>query len=87
MLIPSKRLSSLSRRAISPAVSPGLKRIRDRALTLIRWVALSVAASFVALNVEDVEFTDDGLRVTIRRLRRGRIMRRDASGYSAGRLN
>jgi site-specific recombinase XerD len=52
---------------VSRAAAPDLKGLRDRALLLLGFGGAFRRSELVALNVEDVEFTDDGLRVTIRR--------------------
>jgi integrase len=44
----------------------GLKELRDRALLLIGFAGVFRRSELVALNVEDIEETADGLRITIR---------------------
>jgi integrase len=45
----------------------GLLGIRDRALLLVGFAGAFRRSELVGLNVEDVTFTDDGLKVVIRR--------------------
>jgi site-specific recombinase XerD len=52
---------------VSRAAAFDLKGLRDRALLLLGFGGAFRRSELVALNVEDVEFTDDGLRVTIRK--------------------
>jgi site-specific recombinase XerD len=52
---------------VSRAAALDLKGLRDRALLLLGFGGAFRRSELVALNVEDVEFTDDGLRVTIRK--------------------
>jgi site-specific recombinase XerD len=46
---------------------PGLKGLRDRALLLLGFATACRRSELVALNVEDLEAVEVGLRVTIRR--------------------
>jgi site-specific recombinase XerD len=52
---------------VSRAAALDLKGLRDRALLLLGFGGAFRRSELVALNVEDVEFTDVGLRVTIRK--------------------
>jgi site-specific recombinase XerD len=52
---------------VSRAAALDLKGLRDRALLLLGFGGAFRRSELVALNVEEVEFTDDGLRVTIRK--------------------
>jgi integrase len=45
----------------------GLKGIRDRALLLLGFAGAFRRSELVALNVEDIEETPDGMKITIRR--------------------
>jgi integrase len=49
------------------AAALDLKGLRDRALLLLGFGGAFRRSELAALNVDDLEFTDDGLRVTIRR--------------------
>lgn len=44
-----------------------LKGLRDRAILLLGFAGAFRRSELVALNVEDLEFCDDGIRVTIRK--------------------
>ena len=44
-----------------------LKGLRDRAILLLGFAGAFRRSELVALNVEDFEFCDDGIRVTIRK--------------------
>jgi site-specific recombinase XerD len=52
---------------ISRAAALDLKGLRDRALLLLGFGGAFRRSELAALNVDDLEFTDDGLKVTIRR--------------------
>jgi len=52
---------------ISRAAALDPKGLRDRALLLLGFGGAFRRSELVALDIEDLEFTDDGLRVTIRR--------------------
>jgi len=54
-------------RDMARTVPAGLKGLRDRALLLLGFGGAFRRSELVALDVADIEFTDDGLRVTIRR--------------------
>jgi site-specific recombinase XerD len=54
-------------RDMSRAAPAGLKGLRDRALLLIGFSGAFRRSELVALNVDDIEWIEDGLRVTIRR--------------------
>jgi len=54
-------------RDMARATPPGLKGLRDRALLLVGWSGALRRSEIVALNLDDIEWTDDGLRITIRR--------------------
>jgi len=54
-------------RDMSRAAPAGLKGLRDRALLLLGFGGAFRRSELVALDVADIEETDDGLRVTIRR--------------------
>ena len=53
--------------AMAPVVGERLSTIRDRALLLLGFAGAFRRSELVALNVEDIEETNDGLKVTIRR--------------------
>src|SRR5215470_3551729 len=53
-------------RAMAFAVPDSLKGLRDRALLLLGFSGAFRRSELVALNVSDLEETDDGLRITIR---------------------
>jgi site-specific recombinase XerD len=52
---------------ISRAAALDLKGLRDRALLLLGFGGAFRRSELAALNVDDLEFTDDGLKITIRR--------------------
>jgi integrase len=52
---------------MAKAAPEGLKGLRDRALLLLGFGGAFRRSELVALDVSDVTFEDDGLRVTIRR--------------------
>src|SRR5215475_6257156 len=54
-------------RDMARTVPAGLKGLRDRALLLLGFGGAFRRSELVALDVADIQFTDDGLRVTIRR--------------------
>jgi integrase len=54
-------------RAMALAAPDGLKGLRDRALLLLGFAGAFRRSELVALDVADLEETDEGLRVTIRR--------------------
>jgi site-specific recombinase XerD len=54
-------------RAMALAAPDGLKGLRDRALLLLGFAGAFRRSELVALNVADIEETEDGIRVTIRR--------------------
>jgi site-specific recombinase XerD len=54
-------------RDMARAVPAGLKGVRDRALILLGFAGAFRRSELVSLNTDDIEWTDDGLRVTIRR--------------------
>ena len=54
-------------RDMARAVPAGLKGIRDRALILLGFAGAFRRSELVSLNTDDIEWTDEGLRVTIRR--------------------
>jgi site-specific recombinase XerD len=54
-------------RDMARAAPAGLKGLRDRALLLVGFGGAFRRSELVALDVADIEFTDDGMRVTIRR--------------------
>jgi site-specific recombinase XerD len=45
----------------------GLKGVRDRALILVGFAGAFRRSELTSLNMDDIEFTDEGMRVTIRR--------------------
>jgi integrase len=53
--------------AMAPLAGGGLANIRDRALLLFGFASAMRRSELAALDVEDIEQTPDGLRVTIRR--------------------
>ena len=54
-------------RAMAHAAPETIKGLRDRALLLLGFAGAFRRSELVALNVEDIEETEDGFRVTIRR--------------------
>jgi integrase len=54
-------------RAMAQAAPDGLKGLRDRALLLVGFAGAFRRSELVALDVADLEETEDGLRVAIRR--------------------
>jgi site-specific recombinase XerC len=54
-------------RAMAHAAPPSLKGMRDRALLLLGFAGAFRRSELVALDVADIEETEDGLRVLIRR--------------------
>lgn len=54
-------------RAMSLATRDSLKGLRDRALLLLGFAGAFRRSELVALDVADIEETDEGIRVTIRR--------------------
>src|SRR5438046_2309566 len=54
-------------REMARIAPPGLKGLRDRALLLLGFAGAFRRSELVALDVADLEETEDGLRVTIRR--------------------
>jgi site-specific recombinase XerD len=54
-------------RAMAFAAPDGLKGLRDRALLLLGFSGAFRRSELVALNVNDLEETDDGYKITIRR--------------------
>jgi site-specific recombinase XerD len=54
-------------RAMALAAPAGLKGIRDRALLLLGFAGAFRRSELVALNVADLEESEDGLKITIRR--------------------
>ena len=66
---PSKKTPATGERVIgmAPLAGTRLSAIRDRALLLIGFAGAFRRSELVALNVEDIEETPEGLRVTIRR--------------------
>jgi site-specific recombinase XerD len=66
---PSKKMPATAERVIgmAPLVGTKLSAIRDRALLLIGFAGAFRRSELVAINVEDLEETAEGLRITIRR--------------------
>jgi site-specific recombinase XerD len=54
-------------RAMAPVASTRLADVRDRALLLLGFAGAFRRSELVGLDIEDIEETKDGLRVTIRR--------------------
>jgi integrase len=54
-------------RAMAQAAPAGLKGLRDRALLLLGFAGAFRRSELVALDVADIEETEDGFKVTIRR--------------------
>jgi integrase len=54
-------------RKVVTALPDTLSGQRDRALTLLGFAAALRRSELVALNVEDVDFVDGGMHLTIRR--------------------
>jgi integrase len=55
------------RRLLKACDGPGLQCARDSALLVLGWSAALRRGELVALEVSDVEFQEDGLRITIRK--------------------
>jgi len=76
--LPSKRkapaLSEIMHK-MSRAAALDLKGLRDRALLLLGFSGAFRRSELVALNTDDIEPTDDGLRVTIRKSKTDQEMR------------
>jgi integrase len=66
---PKRKAAATSERVIPMALGVGddLKGLPDRALLLLGFAGAFRRSELVALNVEDIEETESGLRVTIRR--------------------
>jgi site-specific recombinase XerD len=66
---PNKKAPVLAEiaRDMSRTMPDGLKGIRDRALILTGFAGAFRRSELTALNLEDIEFTDEGARITIRR--------------------
>jgi site-specific recombinase XerD len=60
-------VAEITRDMVKAAPAGKLKGLRDRALLLLGFGGAFRRSELVALDVADLEFTDDGLRVTIRR--------------------
>jgi site-specific recombinase XerD len=70
VVLPSKRKSpflSEHAKAMASGAPVGMRGIRDRALILFGFASAMRRSEIVALDVADLEFVEDGLRVTIRR--------------------
>ena len=52
--------------AMAPVASERLPQFRDRALLLLGFASAMRRSELVALDIEDIEFVSEGLRVTIR---------------------
>jgi site-specific recombinase XerD len=52
--------------AMAPVASKRLSQFRDRALLLLGFASAMRRSELVALDIEDIEFVSEGLRVTIR---------------------
>lgn len=66
---PKRKAPCTAERVIPMAlgVGDGLKGLRDRALILLGFAGAFRRSEIVALNVEDIEETEAGMRITIRR--------------------
>jgi site-specific recombinase XerD len=66
---PSKKTPATAERivAMAPLASGRLAALRDRALLLVGFAGAFRRSELVALNVEDIEETAEGLRIAIRR--------------------
>jgi site-specific recombinase XerC len=66
---PARKAPATAERIIAMALVPGddLKAIRDRALLLLGFAGAFRRSELVALDVEELDETDAGLRVTTRR--------------------
>ena len=66
---PQRKAPATSERVIPMAlgVADGIKGLRDRALILLGFAGAFRRSELVALNVADIEETEAGLRITIRR--------------------
>jgi site-specific recombinase XerD len=60
-------IAEIARDMVKAAPAGKLKGLRDRALLSLGFGGAFRRSELVALNVDDIEFTDDGLRITIRR--------------------
>jgi integrase len=60
-------LLSADLKKVLRAMPEGLASARTRALLLVGWAGAFRRSELVALNVEDVEFVEQGLEITIRR--------------------
>jgi integrase len=67
--MPSKKAPATAERvvAMAPLANGRLASVRDRALLLVGFAGAFRRSELVALNVEDIEETAEGLRITIRR--------------------
>jgi site-specific recombinase XerD len=63
--------------AMAPVASERLSQFRDRALLLLGFASAMRRSELVALDIEDIEFVSEGLRVTIRN------SKTDQEGYGA----
>jgi site-specific recombinase XerD len=70
-----KPLLSESMHKVSRAAALDPKGLRDRALLLLGLGGAFRRSEFVALGVADLEFTDDGMKATIRRSKTDKVRR------------
>ena len=66
---PARKAPATADKVLAMVATAGtdLKGLRDRALLLLGFAGAFRRSELVALNVEDLEFCDDGMRVTIRK--------------------
>src|SRR5262245_47519267 len=66
---PARKAPATAEKALAMVAKAGtdLKGLRDRAILLLGFAGAFRRSELVALNIEDIEFCDGGLRVAIRR--------------------
>ena len=83
---PNRKAPATSDKIVSMAASTGgdLRGFRDRAILLLGFAGAFRRSELVALNLEDLEFCDQGLRVTIRKSKNRPRGRRRHDRYCTG---